>query len=297
MKFILSLLLLIPVSSTAKVLLITHSYNRPDFIEIHAKTFKAFLHDEYEYIVFNDAAEENMARQIELTCKKHKIRCFRIPQVLHDAPGRGIAGNRHIDGIAYSLEKIGYDHNGIVVLIDSDMFLIKSFSIEKYLQDYDIAAQLQGRCDKNTVIKYLSPALVFMNMQTLPSRQTINFEGGCVEGLPCDVGGRTYYYLRDNPSIRPLFFGCIHIGAWKVTSLNCQACKNMTCLNCVQQLVDNKFDDIGIKFIQECPDNIEFFLNQTFLHYRGGSNWDYKPAEYHTAKTNALNNFMANIIH
>ena len=64
MKYIL-LFLLLSSQITAKVLLITHVYNRKDFIELHAKTLKAFLQDEYEYVVFNDTPQESIKLQIE----------------------------------------------------------------------------------------------------------------------------------------------------------------------------------------------------------------------------------------
>ena len=284
--------LLITSQISAKVLLITHSYNRRDFIELHAKTFKAFLQDEYEYVVFNDAPQDSMKRQIEQTCTKLGIRCFRIPQHLHK---RGDAGQRHIDGIAYSLEQIGYEYDGIVALIDSDMFLLKPFSIEKYLEGSGLAGQLQGRRDQSVHVTYLSPALAFMDMQTLPNKQTLSFNGGYVEGLACDVGAHSYYYLKNNPSIEPKLCNVVHIGAWKM-GFNCTTCDNMTCKDCTQRLIDRKFNDTCIKFIQECPDDIEFFMDHTFLHYRSGSNWNHKPSAYHLAKTKALDNLMANIL-
>ena len=52
----------------AKVLVITHSYNRPDFIEIQHKTLKKSLKDEYEFVVFNDAKYANTRVAIEKTC-------------------------------------------------------------------------------------------------------------------------------------------------------------------------------------------------------------------------------------
>jgi len=292
MKRLLLLLCLIPLQTAAKVLIITHSFNRPDFIELHLKTFNAFLQDSYEYVVFNDADQEDMKRHIEETCKRCGVRCFRVPQHMQ---GRQSAGTRHMDGIKYALEKVGYDHDGVVALVDSDMFLIKPFSIEKYLEGYDIAGDLQGRGNNTIEVRYLSPALVFMNMQTLPNRRTLSFEGGYIEGLGCDVGGHTYYYLKNNPSVRPSFFGVLHIGVWKV-GLNCRLCSNMTCVDCTQRLRDSGFDDMVIKYIQACPDNIEFNLNHSFLHYRGGSNWDHKSAEYHCMKTRALNDFMSAIV-
>jgi len=285
-------LLLLSVPLTAKVLLITHSYNRPDFIELHAKTFGAFLQDEYEYVVFNDAPQENMKQQIEQTCAQLGIRCLRIPQHLHK---KGDAGQRHIDGIAYSLEQVGYNYNGVVALIDSDMFLLKPFSIEKHIENTGLAGQLQGRSNDSVHVTYLSPALAFMDMRILPNKRTLNFNGGHVEGLACDVGAHSYYYLKNNPAIKPKLCNVLHIGAWKM-GFTCTACDNMTCKDCTQRLIDHKFNDTCIKFIQECPDDIEFFMDHTFLHYRSGSNWNHKPPTYHQAKTKALDNLMTTLL-
>lgn len=198
-------------------------------------------------------------------------------------------------GIAYSFEQIGYEHDGIVAMIDSDMFLLKPFSIEKYLDGYDIAGELQGRKNDVIEVRYLSPALTFMNMQTLPNKHSLSFKGDYVEGLACDVGAHTYYYFKNNPSVSRLCFGLIHVGAWK-WHINCQACSNMSCTSCSQLLCERFIQDPFIQFVQECPDDIEFFLNDTFLHYRSGSNWNNKPAEYHQAKTNALNKLLATIM-
>jgi hypothetical protein len=294
MNKLLLLIFLIPCSITARVLLITHSYNRPDFIELHVKIFKTFLQDEYEYAVFNDASDENMRIQIEQTCQRLGICCFRIPQHLHLEPGRASAGHRHMDGIKYSLEQIGYDYSGIVAFVDSDMFLLKPFSIEKYLQGYDIAGERQGRANDTILVRYLSPALVFMDMRTLPNRHTITFEGGCIHGLACDVGAHTYYYLENNPSVQVRYFGLLHIGAWKV-GIECQSCTNMSCESCMQRLIAQKFENNIISFIHSCPDDIEFFLDNTFLHYRSGSNWNNKPASYHIDKTNALNKLLLDL--
>lgn len=291
------LLFLMPLHITAKVLLITHSYNRPDFIELQAKTFKAFLQDDYEYAVFNDAPNHDMENQIKKTCEKLGIKCYRVPQHLHAVPGRGDAGCRHMDGIAYALKEIGYNYSGIVTLIDSDCFLLKKFSIEKYLKGYDIAGELQGRISGTTEIRYISPILAFMNMKTLPNKQTLSFEGGFINGVACDVGAHTYYFMKNNPSLKPLFFTLTFIPAVKRV-LNCAICTNISCPDCVEYLNDNNFDSHTIKFIQSCPDdNFEFVLNNTFLHYRCGSNWNNKPQEYHNIKRKALNTLINELLY
>lgn len=297
MKHFFTLLFLIAFNiATAKVLFITHSFNRPDFLELQVKTFNALLEDEYELVVFNDASDRQMEQQINNTCKALGLRYFRVPQHLHNRPGRQSAGHRHMDGIQFSLETIGYDYDGIVTIIDSDMFLTKKFSIKRYMEGIDIAGELQGRSGNGVEVRYLSPALVFMNMKTLPNKKTISFEGGYIHGLACDVGAHTYYYMQNNPQIRTKFYNQIHIGAWKVTGVKCSVCSNMSCSKCTELLIEQGFDAHNIHFIQECPDDIEFNLNGHFLHYRCGSNWNNKPHAYVTAKTNALNTLINAVV-
>lgn len=274
-------------------MIITHNYNRPDFIEIQAATFRKFLQDEYEYIVFNDAPNDYMSNEIELKCRNLNVRCIRIPQTLHI--NRNHPSERHADGVYYSFKTVGFDHPGIVVLIDADAFLIRPFSIEQYLADFDIAGELQGRGNEVKEIRYLSPVVVFMNMQTLPNRHTISFEGGTIDGFPCDNGAKTYFYLKENPTVKSKFFGYIHIGVVQY-HLQCKNCTNLSCAACLQELQKNKFTHDEIQFIQNCDSNIEFYLNNTFMHYRGGTNWDYKPNSYHANKTRALKLFISQIL-
>jgi hypothetical protein len=190
--------------ATDKILIITHVYCRPDFIEMHKRTFDAFLKEDYEYRVFNDAPGPDMQNQIEQTCNRLGITCMRVPQELHNQ--RNDAGARHIHSIQYSLDTIGYDYDGIVFIIDSDMFLVRPFSVLEYLEQYDFIGQKQTRpCDGDPEVTYIAPLLVFMNMKTLPNKRTINFDGGFINGHACDVGGHIYYYFKDNPSVKVKF--------------------------------------------------------------------------------------------
>ena len=109
-------------SSEAKVLIITHAYNRPDFIEIQAKTFKKFLLDDYEFVVFNDSPNPIMHEAIRATCKKWGVMCVPIPQDIHTMPylpreeGDDLTrpNIRHVNCIQYSLDTLGFNHEGIV---------------------------------------------------------------------------------------------------------------------------------------------------------------------------------------
>ncbi len=299
-KLVFSLMIIFLVFSIqSKVLLYTYAYNRPDFIEIQHKTFKKFLKDEYEFVVFNDANTLEMVQKIAQTCKKLGIECIRIPQEIHDQPylkrwpGESYhhPAVRNCNVVQYSLDQYGFNHDDILVLLDSDVFLIKEFDIRNFMHGYDIAGLGQSKA-KNK--RYLWIGLVFLNMPKLPNKRELNFNCGKVDGVSVDAGGHSYYYLQKYPQVMTNFFGGIH-----VTHLKCDRCqknKVMLCKHNTQKLKKCGFVDHEIQFIQTGIHNAEFFLNNSFLHYRGGTNWDCKSSEYHRIKTHLLNNFINEIL-
>ena len=125
-----------------RLLIITPAFNEPTFIEWQCKMFAKFIKDEYEFVVFNDANNEKMAQRIQNVCNQCGVRCIRIPQEIHSKPylkreRRELYHNpnvRQVNGIQYSLNTIGFKHDGIVVLIDSDMFVTRPLSFNEAMR-------------------------------------------------------------------------------------------------------------------------------------------------------------------
>lgn len=270
----------------AKVLVITHTFNRPDFIELQHKTFKKFLKDDYEFVVFNDADRNpSMHNQITSMCNKLNLRCITIPQALHDkpylySPHGSNTNSRCAIVVQYSLDILGFDHNDVVAIIDSDMFLIKPFSIKEFLGKYDIAGVDQVRGP----VHYLWNGIVFFNMNTIPEKKSMNWNYGSVENQATDVGGYTYYYFKKHPEVRIKnieFLYMFHEPA-------------------ISHLKQRDLDAHEIQFLREDPYGAQFYLdlenNPAFLHYRAGSNWTGMPQDYHAKKTIILNNFLKNCL-
>lgn len=289
--------------SYTKVLLITHSFNRPDFIEIQYRTFKKFMLDEYEFIVFNDARDPNLRKQINDMCLRYNLSCIEIAQEVHDLPylARGPyddynhSAARCANVVQYSLDLIGFDHDNIVAIIDSDMFLIREFSITNYLEGYDLAAWPQSRGDRSE-INYIWNGLIFFNMNTLPNKRTLNFNCGWVNGVVTDVGGYTYYYFQQNPNVNLKYFESLVY----LKDLWCKTCienNESTCIHSFNKMKEYQFSDPLIKLAKQSKESImEVFLYNTFLHYRAGGNWNNESAEYHARKTKLLNNFITQLI-
>lgn len=279
-KYLKYICIVIPcfVFSAEKILIITHSHSRPDFIEIQNRTFKAFLQDDYEFIVFNDASNHSLSSKIEQICKKLNIECIRVPQEMHTSTE---GADRHSDGIQLSLNMRGYDHNGIVVLIDSDMFLIKPLSIRKYMQNCDLLGALQERSNGKISVTYLWPGLLFMNMNTLPNKRTINLRCGKVDDVFVDTGGHLHLYFKSNSSIKIKDYQSIH----------------------PDQITGNH-DEITTDFMATLQKNLdnriyfmEFYLDYHFLHYyAGGSNWPSYSEKFLQEKNQFFNNYINLII-
>jgi len=286
----------------AKVLVMSYHYNRPDFIEIQHKTFEKFLEDDYEFVVFNDAKTPHLEQAIVHMCKKYNIKCIRINPEIHNHPylqrwpgeGYNSPSVRCSNGVQYSLDTLAFDHQGLAVVMDSDMFLIRPFSIEKYMKNTDLAGVPQGRGNAHNRIRYVWIGLVFLNMNTLPERRTINFNCGRVDGIPVDAGGCTHHYLKNHPEIKVKNIGILHN-----QNTLCQECRvsgKYRCTHNNKKLERLGFNKNEIDFLQIGPPNIEFLLNNTFLHYRGGTNWDNQSASFHNNKTSILNNFINTIL-
>lgn len=267
-------------SCFSKVLLFTYSYNRPDFITLQHKTFKKFLQDEYEFIVFNDARDKKMKKAIKETCASLGIRCIRIPQNIHDKPylhrmpheNYHAPAVRNCNVVQYSLDTLGFDHDDILVLLDSDMFLIKDMSIRDYMHGYDIAGIDQER----NGCHYLWIGLVFMDMAKMPNKKTINFNCGQINGTPVDAGGYTHYYLKNNPTAR---VGYIDTMYTHLVPQNTEALKK------------DGFSAPFIQFILRDP-GMQFHLNCAFLHHGAGTNWCGSPSVQLAHKKLCLDEFI-----
>ncbi len=254
--------------AAADVLLFTYAYNRPDFIEIQYKTFKKFLKDDYEFVVFNDARDGAMERQINTMCQRYGIRCIRIPQEIHERPylkrwpgeSYHAPAVRNCNVVMYSLNEVGFHHDGIVALFDSDLFLAREFSLEAYMKNYDLAGLEQPRPG----VIYLWIGLAFLDMRTMPNKRTIDFNCGRAENTPVDSGGQTYYYMKNNPQAQVRFFepGFIH----------------------------------NFHFIDGQTQNIDLQDSNVFVHYYAGTNWTNYPEQYHRNKTIVLNRFVEQIL-
>lgn len=289
-----------------RVLIITHAFNEPNFIEWQHKTFKKFIKDEYEFVVFNDANDPIMCRRINNVCNQCGVRCMRVPQEIHDQPylkrepGESYHNPnvRHMNCVQYSLNSVGFEHDGILVFIDSDMFVTRPLSINDAMIGYDIVAVGRSGGHDGVHIGYLWPGLCFLRMSALPDKRTLNFNCGKIDGVSVDSGGYSYYYLKAHPEIKNKNID--EVWGYQLFCPDRFVPSHLIKTDVPEQEKIFRYAELGftekeIKFLLKQPHTIQFLLNNSILHYRAGSNYDGQSQAYMVTKRDIIHKFLEDV--
>jgi hypothetical protein len=301
------------------------------FIELQFKSIKKYFESEFEYIILDDSRDEEhlisyniiQTGYIKNTCERLNIKYIRVPQELHKnrylvlpEEWKWVPGENRYDDDACTrcALAVQYGFNYIIenykdcylFLIDSDMFFIDYFNIEKYMINYD----LYGIGQSKGLIEYLWNGLFICNLSKCNNLEKFNWEAGRVYLLDdnnnktenyigCDVGGHNYYYLKKNGylnanSNKLKKDGAMHIGLsnsiWIVGE------------NGIKYLSD-KLINILLEFskLSSKPSNTEegwinkeLLLNNKIIHIRGGGGWTYHKESYHLDCVKLINYYIDN---
>lgn len=316
------LLILFSATSHAKVLIFTYAYNRPDFIALQHTTFNCFMKDDFELIVFNDAINTYNSKSIKKVCKACNLTCIDIPQEIHQRsylhrPNTGSFAPfdqpsvRNSNVVQYSLDMYGFEHDDIIMLVDSDIFLVKEFSIRQFMEGYHLTGFLKNCCSdtftaqhrtKKPHLNHIWIGLVGINMKTAPQKEVINFNCGFLKNKKLDAGGYTNYYLMNTKglAVKPIERTCLR----ELICENCNKNQTLFCTHNSAFLLNKGHSKEFIRFIQDTPilygknqfRNSEFFLDFTFVHYRAGSNYNNVNDSFTKAKTKAFDTFIAHLL-
>jgi hypothetical protein len=260
------------------------------YISLQHQSFKRFCKDPYEFIVFNDAKDnpdlvtfgEVFANKVQKTCESLGIQHVRIPQHLH-------ANRSLVFPVAYTEKDDHYvsrcalasqfsmnyvrrefPHAKFFVLIDSDMIMVKPFSVSEFLGDDAMAGVNQSRGH----LEYFWNGLFLCNLHSCEKLETFSWEAGKVEGVSVDVGGHNALYLRDT-STRFKNILCEHFTEPQGLPLM-EAFANI---------------DTDMK-PTPCYLNKELLLDRCIVHIRGGGNWSYMKRGYLEACCAVLQEFL-----
>jgi hypothetical protein len=233
---------------------------------------KKFCQDEYELIVFNDAKVSDLEGEIQEVCEKYRVECVRYEPRWHlnhhlnyylkyfvdfeHMEIEEIANQpsvRHSHVIQYALDKYGYGHDDIVVILDGDNFPIRPISIRKLFLNHEIVGIVKQLPEAG--IEYLWVPFVGFDPTKLPSVEELRFHLDYVRNRLIDTGGHSFYYLNNY-----LFARCDKIrgvSSLEISSLDSDGLKGIG------------FNESEIWLIKSLkpPHRIEFHIHHHFLHY------------------------------
>ena len=275
--------------------IVTAVVNNPTFIEIQYNTLKKFFKGEYEFIVFNDAksfpdftngGNPTIKNSIEMLCNKLEITCINIPNEQHKTNSN--AAIRCADSMTFILDYQKKNPDKYL-LLDSDMFLIDYFDINKYSQ-YDCAVVLQSR--NNFKVNYFWNGIYYFDMTKMKNLDLLNWT--CCPG--CDVGGMMQEWLQKQMKDKPIpntdeirwknelfhtnniyFIKHLWSCSWDITELPTNIIESSPIID----FIKNDPRNSNNKFFCEIYDNV-------FLHYRAGGNWMNEGMDLHYNLSNNL---------
>ena len=247
-----------------QVKLYTYPDKRPDFILRQKKSIDFFLKDEFEYIVMNNGSSRELRNEIETICLSNGIKHIFVDTPNHSDPAIACAYP-----INQSLDRfIKKDSDTQVsVIIDSDMFFLKPFSIINYIGTCEIAGIKQIKNHVN----YIWNGIVFINHKTIIDIQNLDFGYDNIEGNQTDVGGNMYYYFKSHPICN--LKNILHTSHIHPKNKN------------LKVFPPEILTEYNFEFCFE-------LIEKTILHYGRGSNWDKMPKDYHENKTVFLDKLL-----
>jgi hypothetical protein len=275
--------------------IITAVVNNPIFIEIQYYTLKKYFKGEYEFIVFNDAKDFpdftngndiTIKSQIQEVCRKLNIKCIHIPNTHHKNMDMS---SRHADTFNRYVLKYQINNPDKYLLLDSDMFLIDYFDINKY-SEYNCAIVLQSR--NNNKINYFWPGLCYIDFTKIKNIDLLNWNptpdcdsGGMMqEWLKTQIGSipmpNTDYIRWSNKTVQTeniYFIKHLWSCSWDINELPTNLRDNSKLIDFFHNDVRNE----NCKFFCEIYDDV-------FLHYRAGGNWRKEGLELHKSLSQLL---------
>lgn len=271
-------------ASFAQLLVFSYFSSEPEFVGLQYKAFRKFL-PKHRYIVFNDAFDKKDRTAIKLECKRHDIECINVPKTIHKISYPPLPQiNQKLDifvrkavTLQFALEKLGYKHDDILMLVDPRVLPIRHLNIDEFMHDTDVATVFKSF----EQLDYMWPGLTILNMNQIPNRFILTFD---FNDQNSTVGGYTHYYLAAHTDLRVKQIDIINgskllcpynIPFNPTQDINNDTNSNMPSEEHKRSLEEMGFNKREIIFFAKKPVNIDLFLDGRFLYYRGYSPYKY----------------------
>lgn len=242
--------------------LFTFVFNRPDLLQYQIDSFNQHFKDDFEFNVVYDTRDNKFLSEFTEICDRNNVTLYHHLS----KPGK-TPSFYHSDSVQWIYDNVicKDSDNFFVMVMDHDIFLIESFSINDLMKNHDLAGCIQTRGS----VQYIWQGLFIFRSDALQN-EDFNFYPQVVEGHVLDSCGGTYKLIR-SPNIRFL-------------PTDVQYPEEYNGINLIDPIASN--GGFGI----------ELHLNEKFLHYRNACCWHNDMKVNDSFKTKILHNILDDFI-
>lgn len=259
-------------------------FNKPAFIPYHYECLKKYILVPFEYIVFDNSNDICIQNEHKNICTYLNVTYIRVPQEIH---GRlQDPSNRAGKSLDYALQ---YVHNtmnykGIVMVVDSDMFLIKPYNPIERLGSFHVIGRspssiykIENLEDPTKIFTYYTNQFLILNYNFITNIHNLSFIPTIINGTQLDCGGKLDKYFKDNQHILHTSATDYPSGFFSKSNIN-------TCPTIFKEYFENELSTINPVFSE--------IIDDAFIHLRAGSNWINHPKSISWKRENTLFTFL-----
>lgn len=237
-----------------KIFFFSFAVNDTFPIPIAYRAFQKYMKEDFEYIIFNDACEPQMEKDINTICEFNKIKCVKVPQHIHGIQNPSVS---YAETLNWATQDYAVNNDcEVIVLMHSDIFPIGDVSISEILGDYTIASTVEFRKIGDAGFTYIYPTFSVISVPKLKKLGIKELDFALEPGF--DVGGRTKDFLIKYPNDVKLL-------------PNYQAAYFLATLDPTESLAQYFKADLAITRKAGLSSG---WLCYNFYHYMAGSGWN-----------------------
>ena len=228
------------------------------------------------YNLWDETLREQAVQVAQKVCDSYLV----VPEIIHQnrriqfpqtsEPKGKNANTRAADTLQYAWNQLIKDSSTPVLILDSDMFPVKDFSILEKLHSNVLAGvySTSPSKDGSVLIPWIWSGLLFVNPAKMPAKEIWSFDCGRINKVPVDVSGQTYYWLKSAESLGIKLEWLQHYSSlrWNMIDIELKLPRDIV------SFMESDDRNVNNSFYCELYD-------ETFIHFRAGSNWRRESAQ------------------
>jgi hypothetical protein len=249
-------------------------FNRPAYIPYQYECLKKFIEVPFDYTIFDNSDNPSIEKEFRELCEYLEIGYIRVPQTIHERQDPSSRAGKSLD---FALQYMYHVQNyrGIVMVNDSDMFLVKPYNPIERLGSYHVIGRNASKIyqqhdlkDPTQMFTYYTNQHLILDYANLPNINDFSFLPTTINGVILDCGGKLDTYFQRNPLV--LHNAITDLPSNYYSSVNIHECPTF-----MKEYFESEISIFQSNTSTDTTSGKAFseIFDDAFIHLRAGSNW------------------------